>query len=721
MLAQPAARDRGRGALAWSDPTSRVSGLGPATAEALAKSGIVTVADLVWTLPSSWDDARAPLTVGEAIGQARGVAGELGPPPAKVCVQGQVKSAGLVPLRGRRALRVVLAGEGNEGKESLTLWWFFAAHGVLAVATPGAQVIVTGKIVIEVGKPARMAHPDLARDAAAARKVTPRYPRLGIAEGKLRTAIGQALDALDALPDFVPSAIVSREKLPPVEAVLRGVHGTGGVLGEPPSDDVRRHARERLAWAEAFTRAWERLAAGASGASTAPVLPFERSALARLRAELGFELTSGQEEAIAAVAKDLARPRPMRRLLLGDVGTGKTAVALAAAAQCVAAGAQVAILAPTSVLAEQYMDAVGPLARATGASVALVAAGVPPAQRKRREAGLAKGTLSIAVGTHALLREGVTFHKLGLVIVDEQHRLGVAQRLSLVGKGERPHLLTLSATPIPRTLALALRGELETSELGERPRGRPPVTTEVVPRASFADVVSELRAACARDESAFVIAPRIEAAESEDADESAGAVKLAEYLRKALAPAKVGIIHGSLPSDEKRSAMRAFRAGETSVLVATTVVEVGIDVPRATLIVIGGAERFGLAQLHQLRGRVGRGDKPGRCILVHGEPLSLAARARLEALVGLERGVDVARADLELRGAGDLGGTRQAGVSEDLLYLDPASPPAWLARIDSDARAVFADDPTLARPEHHALALAVRRLGAAIAVREEAG
>jgi ATP-dependent DNA helicase RecG len=456
-------------------------------------------------------------------------------------------------------------------------------------------------------------------------------------------------------------------------------------------------------------------------------LPADRATQARLRAELGFALTKGQERAIAAVAKDLASTSPMRRLLLGDVGTGKTAVALAAAAQCVSAGAQVAILAPTTVLAEQYMDAVAPLARATKARVALVAAGVPAAQRRRLEASLARGDLDVAIGTHALLREGVTFAKLGLVIVDEQHRLGVAQRLALVGKAgaeSRPHLLTLSATPIPRTLALALRGELRTSELDERPKGRPPVKTELRARSAWDDVVRDVRDVVAREERAFVVAPRIEDSaddEDDEADTGAAAVALAESLAKTLAPARVALVHGALSADDKRRAMRAFRAGDAQVLVGTTVVEVGVDVPEATLMVVDGAERFGLAQLHQLRGRVGRGDRPGRCVLVHAERLDDRARARLEAIARLDRGIDVARADLELRGAGDLGGTRQSGVEEELLYLDPNEPPAWLARIEDDARALLARDPRLEAPEHRALALMVKRLAVAMAVREEAG
>jgi len=557
-----------------------------------------------------------------------------------------------------------------------------------------------------------MAHPDLVKDDAEARSIRPRYPRLGVPEGTLRRCIAGAVERLDEPRDPVPGEIASREGMVDAGDLLRALHAPG----DRASLDLRRAGVERLAFAEAFTRAFQRVAADGE-AGDAPRLPASRGALARLRAELGFALTSGQERAIGDIAKDLARKVPMRRLLLGDVGTGKTAVALAAAAQCVSAGYQVAILAPTGVLAEQTMDAVGPLARATGASVALVAASA-----HKPLGPIADGAIAVAVGTHALLGEGVRFAKLGLVIVDEQHRLGVAQRVALVRKGGRPHLLTLSATPIPRSLALALRGELATSTLDQRPAGRLPVETVVLPASEAPRVEAELREAAARGERAFFISPRIDPGEDDDEDAAPvpGAKETATHLAASLAPVKVALLHGAMKAEEQRRAMRAFRRGEAQVLVATTVIEVGVDVPEATRMVVTGAERFGLAQLHQLRGRVGRGDRPGRCILLHG-PLSPLAARRLEAFRTLVTGEAIARADLALRGSGDLGGTRQSGVEEELLYLDPASPPAWLERVEGDARAIFARDPDLALPEHRGLALATRRFMRALALRDEAG
>jgi ATP-dependent DNA helicase RecG len=335
---------------------------------------------------------------------------------------------------------------------------------------------------------------------------------------------------------------------------------------------------------------------------------------------------------------------------------------------------------------------------------------------------VASGAAQVVVGTHALLQEDVVFARLGLVVVDEQQRLGVAQRLTLVKRGDpsglRPHLLSLSATPIPRTMALALRGELATSVLDERPRGRDPVQTQLCPRDDSARWLAAAREACARGERVFFVCPRIE---DDDEEEATGAVARAERLTRDLEPVRVGVVHGAMPAAERAGAMRAFRRGEAQVLVGTTVIEVGIDVPEATLMIVDGAASFGLAQLHQLRGRVGRGDRPGQCLLLHDEPLTDLARRRLQTVARTTDGAEIARADLELRGAGDLGGTRQSGVVEDFAWLDPRQPPPWIERVGDDARRIFTRDPKLEAPEHRALALAVRRLSTVMALREEAG
>lgn len=705
------------------DPLLRLPGFGPSACAALADHGLRTVTDLLWLAPTAWDDLREPLRLSDAISAARTVheatRGALR--PTRVVVSALVKSSGVVPIRGRRSVRVVLQDEDDE-KCTLHAFWFFLAHGVLAAAKPGARVVMAGRIKAEPKKPARAAHPEMFVDTPETRIVRARYPRLGPPEVTTRKAILHAL-ASGIAPDPVPAAVAAREEMPAAATVLREIHAATCL---PASDATRRGFIERLAWTEAFTRAWERISAELKqGTAGAPPMPRRADLEKALARELGFAFTSGQRDAVDTIAKDLAQSRPMRRLLLGDVGTGKTAVALAAAAQCVAAGFQVAILAPTSVLAEQYVDAVAPLERATGARVAFVAAGSPAAARRRAEEALRSGLAQVAIGTHALLGEGVSMPKLGLVIVDEQQRLGVAQRLSLVRKGERPHLLTLSATPIPRTLALALRGELATTTLRERPAGRPPVTTELAPSSEVLAVIARVDAHCERGERVFWIVPRIEPDPDDDDDDDplATAVERRESLEAALRASSrtIALLHGGMSAVEKRETMRAFRSGDADVLVGTTVVEVGVDVPEATLIVVEDAQRFGLAQLHQLRGRVGRGARPGSCVLLHGEPLEGVAKARLTALTEMSTGEDVARADLALRGAGDLGGTRQHGAEDELLFLAQGATYPWLERIEADARAIARVDPTLTRDEHRALGSLVARFGHAIAVREEAG
>ena len=691
--------------LEWSDPVDRLKGIGGITKETLGAIGVRTVFDMVWCLPIRFDDLKHPTRLRDLPED---------PGETRYVVRGTVTSSSALFLRGRRSVRVVLDDEGSK----VHLWWFFAAHGVLTLAKEGTRCIAIGKIRRDGKKPLRMAHPDILREDDQTVGVRPRYSKLGVGEAIVRKAVAEAVTSLRDLPDPVPPAIRTREAMGEAPAMLRAVHAPS----EVPSDDMRRALAERLAWAEAFTRVWERLESESrTGGAKAKALPKAKEALTRLRAEFGFPLTRGQNAAIAAIEKDLTSPTPMRRLLLGDVGTGKTAVALAAAAQAVAAKTQVAILAPTGVLAEQYMDAVGPLARATHARIVVVTGAMSGEAKRVALAAIQSGKIDVVVGTHALLEDKIVIPKLSLVVVDEQQRLGVAQRLALVAKGVRPHLLTLTATPIPRTLALALRGELVTSVLDERPKGRPPVATRTAALSEWERIQTDIRATCERGERVFVIVPRIESIDDEEAEE-AGAIERFSELAAALnGVAKVGLVHGQLHPNEKRQAMVDFRSGATQVLVGTTVLEVGIDVPEATLMVIHGAERFGLAQLHQIRGRVGRGRVPGRCIAVHEDSLEGLAKRRLEAFCRLDAGFEIAKADLELRGAGDLGGTRQSGNEEDLLFLDPTYEPPWLPRVAADAARLFNEDRAFTRPEHRALALAVARMRRAIAVREEAG
>lgn len=716
------ASSKSRGPITAAADVTALPGLGKAAAELLGARGITRVADLPFVLPTGFDDLRAPLDIGEIMALAA--------ERPRVAVRGVVLRSGITPVRGRPSVRVVVGSAAPQkgGRSvSLTAWWFFAAHGVLAQAKPGTRVLLVGRLApTRRGDAIAMSHPDLLLDDGSPRGVRPRYPRLGLPPSRLSKAILAALEALPKPPDPVPPFVVLREKMPELADLLARIHRPE----IPPEPSTFLALRERLAWSEAFTRAWEHAEGEAALATTrAPRLPRAKGAVERLRIELGFAFTQGQARAIEEIAADLDSERPMRRLLFGDVGSGKTAVALAAAAQAVAGGAQTAILAPTSVLAEQYLEAAGPLARALGAKVALLTSLTRAAERRHLMRALGDGTIDVIVGTHALLAEDVRFHKLGLVVVDEQQRLGVAQRLSLVRKGEgaeeplRPHLLTLSATPIPRTLALAIRGELAKSELHERPPGRTAIATQALARTQWeAQVLPAIRSALDRGGRVFVVCPRIGGDNDEEGAIEVGpsCIERGESLAAALGEGRVVLAHGAMKAAALGAAMRKFRSGEAGVLVGTTVVEVGVDVPEATLMIIDGAEHFGLAQLHQLRGRVGRGLAPGECLLVHEPQLAPPQQMRLDALCRLERGVDVAREDLRLRGSGDLSGTRQSGES-GLLYLDPLDEPPWLLRINEDIERLRREDPGLERPEHLGLRLALDRTRQALAIREEAG
>ncbi len=709
--------------LPWDTELSALRGVGPKTRTALEEVGITNVGQLVWLLPYAFTDLTQPRPLSEVLAELDAGAGadEHGVVDARRVITATVKSCGIMGMRGRKAVRLT----ATEGGRSLSCFWFFMAHGVLALARPGTPVLLVGRIKHGARGGFTMAHPDIYRDDVDTRRTLPRYAVPGVKGATLREATLAAVARATPLPDPVPPRIAARNGMADSGALALALARLHGTMKEPPTMLDMAATRERLAWAEAFVRVWQRLTAKERGTKATP-LPLARAAKTRLSRELGFAWTKGQERALAEIEHDLAKDEPMRRLLLGDVGTGKTAVAFSAIAQCVAAKRQAAILAPTGILAEQYMEGAGPLARATGARIALCVGGMKTAHKDKLAAEVARGSIDVVIGTHALLGQNLAFKHLALVVVDEQQRLGVAQRLSLVQKGKRPHLLSLSATPIPRTLALALLGDIGLSVIDERPKNRPPVTTEIGARTDEDAFIARVTETIARDERVFVIAPRVAApADDEQDDDGPGlplsAEVLAVELAKKLPQGSVALVHGGLSYEEKRQIMGDFRKGRTKVLVGTTVLEVGVDVPEATLIAVVGAERFGLSQLHQLRGRVGRGAVPGHCLLLTGRGLEDVARARLSALAAHDLGRDIARIDLELRGAGDLSGTEQSGSFSDFFFIDPLREPPWLASVEKDAKDILARDPELSHPEHAALSLLRARFERLLAVREESG
>jgi ATP-dependent DNA helicase RecG len=689
-----------------SDSVETLRGAGPKVRAALARHGISTIADLLWLLPAAYDDLRDPWSVARAVREA--------PSRARAVVKGRVRSARYVFGRGRRATRVELEDRDTPA-DRLVCFWFFAAKGILDLAQKDRDVVAVGRLSVPSrGGGALMTHPDIIGSESPDELVRPRYPYSGIPAGRHRALVAAALERPVAAIDPVPPDIAGREGLG--ETVdIAALHRPRGL----PDPVTARRARERLAWAESFSRAWIRTERDGTR-TRARKLPEAASVRARVESAFGFSLTPGQRQAAIEIGADLAREEPMRRLLVGDVGCGKTAVVALAIAQVVAGGGQALVLAPTTILAEQYSGTFASLAGAMQARVETITGAASAAERRSLEARVGRGEVDVVVGTHLLQDAEFVAPRLALVVVDEQQRLGVLQRLTLSGKGTefRPHLLTVSATPIPRTLALALRGEISTSEIRDLPAGRRPVATELVGRDRFDDVViPSLEVTLSRGEAALCVCPRIEA--DPDEDGGASATETFARLRERFGD-RVVLGHGKLPEKDLFRSMERLRSGDAGILVGTTIVEVGLDLPRATLMVVDGAERFGLSQLHQLRGRVGRSDVPSRCLLIHDSPLTPQAAERLEALVRLNSGAEIARADLELRGAGDLGGVRQSGDS-GLLYLDGFFESGWLERIPEQVARLRSNDPKLERPEHALLRLFVERLPSRLSVREEAG
>ncbi len=694
-------------------PVSAIRGIGPAFAAALAERGILTVEDLLWLVPRRYDDARAVAGVATALAAGDG---------AQVVVAGTIRAARMVYGRGRRWFDATI-GDDDAGA-ALQIRWF-GAYGSMAQRLPvGARAVLAGRLRVRAGR-GDLANPDVLAVIAAdgsggddAGRIILRYPDIpGLPPARLATACQRALDLIgaEAVEDGVPAEVAAAAGLSPLAEALAALHRPEA----PSADEVaalsagtsRWHRRVafgelfELATAVEVRRRLRRL-------GSAP--PYPVGSAGEVERALPFAPTAAQRRVFAEVGADLAAPVPMNRLLQGDVGSGKTAVLFAAAVQVARGGGQTAIMAPTEILAEQHAATLGRWAGPLGLRVALLTASTPRGARQSLLAMAAAGAIDLVVGTHALLAEGVGFQQLGLVVIDEQHRFGVAQRVRLRGKGDAaaPHLLVATATPIPRTLALTTYGDLDVSVLDELPPGRVPVTTEVVTGArGRATAIKALRAEVAAGGRAYVVCPRVEPPEpDDDGPRWADATTVAAELATALAPTPVGLAHGRMDGAERDAALAALRAGTAPVLVATTIIEVGVDVPEATLIVIEDADHFGLAQLHQLRGRVGRGGGAARCLLLTRGQATIDGGQRLAVMAATHDGFVIAERDLELRGPGELLGARQAGLPQ-LRFGDVAAHTQLLLEARAAAAAVLAADPELVLPAHERLRMALSRRG----------
>ena len=582
---------------------------------------------------------------------------------------------------------------------TLTLTYFNARKDYLEKLLPeGATRYVSGTAEFYDGQ-LQMVHPDRVVDEqsfAALPLIEPVYSLTeGVAAGNLRRAMEGALAKLPDLPEWQDEAWVSRERFPSFAIALRQLHRPA----EPHYVAPESTAWTRLAYDEllagqlalALVRTHMRKQAGRGSAS-------EGRMRARILKSLPYALTHSQQKALDDITADLARPQRMLRLLQGDVGSGKTVVALAAAAAVIEAGRQAAFMAPTEILARQHLATIAPLAEAAGIRVAILTGRERGPARKEILDRLTLGDIDLLVGTHALFQEEVAFHDLALAVVDEQHRFGVHQRLALAQKGEAVDVLVLTATPIPRTLVLTYFGDMDVSELREKPPGRQPIDTLAIPLSRIEEVEEAVGRAIASGQRAYWVCPLVE--DSEKIDLAAAQARF-DALRERFGK-MVDLMHGRMNGAEKDAAMQRFAAGDTQILVATTVIEVGVDVPQATIIVIEHAERFGLAQLHQLRGRVGRGPGHSTCLLLYKAPLGDTAKARIAVLRETEDGFRIAEEDLTLRGEGDLLGTRQSGMPGfRIARIEVHS--KYLGAARDDAVLVLQRDPKLTTPRGQAL------------------
>ncbi|MCD1619488.1 ATP-dependent DNA helicase RecG [Salipiger marinus] len=653
-----------------------LDGVGPKTAQALAGLDIASPRDLLYTLPQGCIDRRPRASVAGA---------DL---PGVATVEVQVIRH-LKPAMKGRPWRIQV----EDAEQSFQLVYFHGREEYLTRLLPeGARRLVSGKVEWFDGA-AQMVHPDHVLPLDEAGRLPafePVYPLTGGVTQKLMArAAADALARAPELPEWIDPALKAREGWPDWRAALALAHmpqGAQDLAATAP-------ARARLAYdellAHQLTLALARLhRRRGKGQTTEGRGQLRR----RVLAALPFRPTGAQARAMDEIAADMAAPERMNRLLQGDVGSGKTLVAFMALLIAVEAGGQGVMMAPTEILARQHLDGLAPLAEAAGVVVEILTGRDKGAERRAKLAALAAGDIQILVGTHAVFQDDVAFRDLRLAIVDEQHRFGVRQRLELGRKGQGADVLVMTATPIPRSLALAQYGDMDVSVLDEKPPGRKPVRTALVSTERMEEVVEHLRRAVAEGRQAYWVCPLVE--ESEVSDLTAAEDRF-RHLRALLGERVVGLVHGQMPPAEKDAAMADFVAGRTQVLVATTVIEVGVNVPNASIMVVERAEIFGLAQLHQLRGRVGRGATDSTCLLMYQPPLGETGLRRLTTLRETEDGFRISEVDLEMRGAGDLIGTAQSGLPRfRVADLDHQSGLMELAQ--SDARTLLAMDPGLA-------------------------
>jgi ATP-dependent DNA helicase RecG len=654
-LAEPAPNGGAPAARAEQRPITAMRGVGSMLAERLQRLGVTQVQDLLFVLPLRYEDRTRIVRLGDLRAGMR------------AAIEGEVQLTEVVYRRRRQMLCRISDGSGF-----LTLRFFYFSGSQQNALARGTRIrcfgeVRRGPLGLEI------VHPEYRRqrDASDALEetLTPIYPGTeGVAQGRMRALVNEALRELEtaAVRDWIPQNVLQPLGLPPLKDALEYVHNPPREAKLAEMAAGRHPTQRRLAFEELLAHHLS-LKLLKRAARTEPSVPLKDGETLEKRfiESLPFALTGAQARVLGEVDEDLCGSQPTVRLIQGDVGCGKTVVAAAAAARAAGSGLQAALMAPTELLAEQHWRNFCQWFHPLHLPVALVSGSQTARVRRSALEAIASGEVRIVVGTHALFQEGIDFANLALIIVDEQHRFGVQQRLRLQEKGRKlgrfPHQLIMTATPIPRTLAMTAYADLDISIIDELPPGRTPVKTVVVPEERRNEVVARIVQACRDGRQVYWVCPLIE---ESDELRSQAAEETAASLAEALPDVKVGIVHGRMPPAKKDQAMLAFKACKIQLLVATTVIEVGVDVPNATLMVIENAERMGLAQLHQLRGRVGRGAEASTCVLLYRSPLSELARERLKVIRETNDGFEIARRDLELRGPGELLGTRQTGLAQ---------------------------------------------------------
>jgi ATP-dependent DNA helicase RecG len=652
-----------------------LTGVGAKTAQHFAKMGVEKPRDLIFQLPHSLIN-RAPVASVMDV-----------EPPCVATVEVVIGMHRPNAIKGR-PYRVTV----QDSKTSFQLVFFHARKDWLHEQLPsGQRRVVSGKVELFDGV-AQMVHPDFILRPEAADSIPenePVYPlTAGITQKTMQKSVASALSRTVELPEWIAPTLREKHGWPAWHSALMAAHEPHGMADLALSAP----ARERLAYDEVFAHQLTLALARAKMRRAKGIVTQGNGALRnKVLAALPFKPTGAQLRSVDEITGDMAAPLRMNRLLQGDVGAGKTLVALLALLAAVESGGQGVMMAPTEILARQHLEGLQPLAEAAGVVLELLTGRDKGAERKRKLAALARGDIQILLGTHAVFQKDVEFADLRLAVIDEQHRFGVRQRMDLGAKGAAVDILVMTATPIPRSLALANYGDMDISLLDEKPPGRQPIETVLVSNTRFDQVVARLRAAVAEGRQAYWVCPLV--GESE-AVEWAAAEERFRVLRAALGEGVVGLVHGQMPPAEKDRAMADFVAGKTKLLVATTVIEVGVDVPKASIMVIEQAEKFGLSQLHQLRGRVGRGAEASTCLLMYAPPLGENAARRLKVMRDTEDGFKIAEEDLRLRGAGDVLGVAQSGLPRFMIAdLEAQADLLKIAR--DDARLLLFEDPDL--------------------------